>query len=56
METQKLNVLFIGAHPDDCEIKAGGTIRLYCELGHNVRIVSVTNGNAGHHEMNVILA
>ena len=54
MESEKkLNILMIGAHPDDCEIKAGGTIKLFADLGHNVRMISVTNGNAGHHQMKV---
>lgn len=54
MSTQSsspLRILVIGAHPDDCEIKAGGVAALYRQQGHVVRFVSVTNGNAGHHEM-----
>lgn len=46
-----LRILVIGAHPDDCEIKAGGVAALYRQQGHVVRFVSVTNGNAGHHEI-----
>lgn len=42
--------MLIGAHPDDCEIKAGGTAILWSRMGHNVKIVSVTNGDAGHME------
>ncbi|MES2792165.1 MAG: PIG-L deacetylase family protein [Planctomycetota bacterium] len=45
-----LRILVIGAHPDDCEIKAGGVAALYRQQGHVVRFVSVTNGDAGHHE------
>lgn len=45
-----VNVLLVGAHPDDCDIKAGGLTALYRERGHDVRILSMTNGNAGHHE------
>lgn len=44
-----LRILFIGAHPDDCELKAGGTTALYRALGHQVKFVSVTDGRAGHH-------
>jgi LmbE family N-acetylglucosaminyl deacetylase len=44
-----LRILVIGAHPDDCEIKAGGVTALYRQLGHHVKFVSVTNGEAGHH-------
>lgn len=47
-----LRVLAFGAHPDDCDGKAGGVAALYASLGHSVRFVSVTNGDAGHHEMN----
>lgn len=50
-QESKINVVVIGAHPDDCDIKAGGTAVLYAEMGHNVLFVSVTNGDAGHHEM-----
>ena len=44
-------VLVIGAHPDDCELKAGGTARQWADLGFDVTFVSVTDGGAGHHEM-----
>ncbi len=46
-----LRILVIGAHPDDCEIKAGGVAALYRQKGHVVRFVSVTSGDAGHHEL-----
>ena len=51
MESKKLRILAIGAHPDDCEYHFGGTAALYLRLGHTVRFVSVTNGNAGHQTM-----
>lgn len=47
---EKINVVVIGAHPDDCDIDAGGTAIQYSKMGHNVLFVSVTNGDAGHHE------
>ncbi len=47
-EDRPLNIIMIGAHPDDCDIKGGGTAALFVELGHNVKFVSVTNGDAGH--------
>ena len=47
---EKINVIVIGAHPDDCDIDAGGTAIQYAKLGHNVMFVSVTNGDAGHHK------
>ena len=43
-----LNILVIGAHPDDAEIQAGGISLLYASAGHHVAFVSVTNGDAGH--------
>lgn len=51
MDTKHIRVLVIGAHPDDCDIKAGGVAALYAQKGHLVKFVSVTNGDAGHHEM-----
>lgn len=47
----KLNVIAIGAHPDDCDIRAGGLAIKLVKLGHRVRFVSLTNGDAGHHKM-----
>ena len=41
----------VGAHPDDCDVKAGGTAVLYSKGGHTVKFVSLTNGDTGHHEM-----
>ncbi|HEX4212923.1 MAG TPA: PIG-L deacetylase family protein [Candidatus Dormibacteraeota bacterium] len=49
--TAPLRVLAFGAHPDDCDSKAGGVAALYAAAGHQVRFVSVTNGDAGHQEM-----
>ncbi len=51
MNNQQLRILVIGAHPDDCDFKAGGIAALYKQEGHNVKFISVTNGDAGHHEM-----
>ena len=45
-----LRLLIIGAHPDDADYSAGGTAALYRAAGHTVRMVSLTNGDAGHHE------
>ncbi|MCY4535922.1 MAG: PIG-L family deacetylase, partial [Bryobacterales bacterium] len=45
---EPIRVIAIGAHPDDCDIKAGGIAAKYASLGHKVRFVSVTNGDAGH--------
>ncbi len=51
MPSEQLRILFFGAHPDDCEWFAGGTSLLYTRLGHKVKYVSMTNGNAGHNQM-----
>jgi LmbE family N-acetylglucosaminyl deacetylase len=42
--------LFIGAHPDDADLKAGGTAALLAQKGHAVKFLSVTSGDAGHFE------
>jgi LmbE family N-acetylglucosaminyl deacetylase len=47
----KLRIIAFGAHPDDCDIKFGGTAAKFAKAGHMVKFVSVTNGDAGHHEM-----
>ncbi len=44
----KLKIIVFGAHPDDAEIRAGGTARLWADLGHHVHFVSMTNGDIGH--------
>ncbi|MFN4762005.1 PIG-L deacetylase family protein [Gillisia sp. Q332] len=47
----KLNIIVFGGHPDDADNKAGGTAALFAEMGHRVKFVSVTNGDAGHFEL-----
>ena len=44
----KLRIIAFGAHPDDCEIKAGGVAAKWAAQGHLVKFVSVTNGDIGH--------
>ncbi len=46
-----IRILALGAHPDDCEILAGGSAVLWARAGAVVKFVSVTNGAGGHHEM-----
>ena len=43
-----LKLLVIVAHPDDAEYRAGGLAALYRRLGHRVKFLAVTNGEAGH--------
>jgi LmbE family N-acetylglucosaminyl deacetylase len=47
----KLRIIAFGAHPDDCELKAGGVAAKWAKLGHHVKFVSVTNGDIGHWRM-----
>jgi LmbE family N-acetylglucosaminyl deacetylase len=47
---EKINIIVFGAHPDDCDLDAGGTAIQYARMGHQVLFVSLTNGDAGHHE------
>lgn len=44
----KLRIIAFGAHPDDCEIKAGGVAAKWAALGYHVLFVSTTNGDIGH--------
>ncbi|MFO7775522.1 MAG: PIG-L deacetylase family protein [Candidatus Hydrogenedentota bacterium] len=43
-----MNIVCIGAHPDDCEAFAGGTSVKWARAGHRVTLVSMTNGDIGH--------
>jgi LmbE family N-acetylglucosaminyl deacetylase len=45
---EQLRIIVFGAHPDDCDIGAGGVAALWARGGHHVKFVSVTNGDAGH--------
>jgi LmbE family N-acetylglucosaminyl deacetylase len=44
----KLRIICFGAHPDDCELQAGGVGAMWAAKGHHVKFVSVTNGDIGH--------
>jgi len=46
MQAQRL--LLIMAHPDDAEFCAGGLMTLWRQAGHQIKILCLTNGNAGH--------
>jgi LmbE family N-acetylglucosaminyl deacetylase len=46
-----LRVLAIGAHPDDIEIRCGGTLAKYARAGHHVMMGYATNGDKGHTEI-----
>jgi LmbE family N-acetylglucosaminyl deacetylase len=48
-ERNQLHVIAVFAHPDDAEVKMGGTAAKFVQMGHAVKFVSLTNGDAGHH-------
>ncbi len=47
-QDEKLRIMVFGAHPDDCELKAGGVAAMWAKQGHAVKFVSATNGDIGH--------
>jgi len=42
-----MNILAIGAHPDDIEFGCGGSLLKYSRLGHNVNMLVITDGSLG---------
>jgi len=50
-QNRKLRIIVFGAHPDDCELKAGGMAAKWAAQGHAVKFVSTTNGDIGHATM-----
>ena len=44
---KKMNILAIGAHPDDIEIGCGGTLAKYADYEHNIFLYIATCGTAG---------
>jgi len=47
-EDGRVRIINFGAHPDDAEIRAGGTAVLWEQRGDHVKFVSTTNGDIGH--------
>lgn len=43
----KLDILCFGAHPDDVELSCSGTIMKHIELGYEVGIIDLTQGELG---------
>jgi N-acetylglucosamine malate deacetylase 1 len=43
----QLDILAFGAHPDDVELFAGGTLAKMVALGHSVGVVDMTRGELG---------
>jgi N-acetylglucosamine malate deacetylase 1 len=50
-QNKKLHIVIFGAHPDDPD-KAGGTACKWAQMGYDVLMVAVTNGDAGHQTIN----
>ncbi len=44
-----MNIVIFGAHPDDAEVYAGGTMLRWVDAGCRVHVVSLTNGDIGHY-------
>src|SRR5690242_19535970 len=45
--SHQLNIICVGAHPDDPETGCGGTLARLANEGHRVSIVYLTRGEAG---------
>jgi N-acetylglucosamine malate deacetylase 1 len=43
-----MHILYVGAHPDDCDFSCGGSAALFARRGDRVKFVSATNGDRGH--------
>jgi len=50
-QKQPVRVIAFGAHPDDCDLGAGGIAAKYAARGDKVKFVSLTNGDAGHQSL-----
>jgi LmbE family N-acetylglucosaminyl deacetylase len=48
---EPLRIIMIAAHPDEADMYSGGTAALFARLGHQVKFVSLTCGDAGHFDM-----
>ncbi len=48
-ETEQLDALAIGAHPDDVEITSGGLIIKMTKMGRRVGVLDMTQGETGTH-------
>lgn len=47
METQIIDILAFGAHPDDVELSAAGTLLRHKAAGYSIGIVDLTQGELG---------
>ncbi len=53
MADETMRALVIGAHPDDNEFGAGGTVAKLASEGWDVTFVICTNGNKGSHDPDI---
>jgi len=44
---ERVNILAIGAHPDDIEFGCGGTLIKYTQKGHRLFLLVMTKGGSG---------
>ncbi len=51
MEQDRLDVIAVGAHPDDVEIGCGGTVARLAAQGYRVGIVDLTDGEPTPHSL-----
>lgn len=49
--TDKKTILWIGAHPDDCEFMCAGTLIHLADRGHEIHIATMTPGDCGSMEL-----
>ena len=54
--TQPVDLLAIGAHPDDVELTCGGTLAKAAQQGHRIGIIDLTGGETGTHGSQAIRA
>jgi len=47
IENEKMNILGVGAHPDDLEIGCGGSLAKYADKGHDVYLYILSRGAEG---------
>jgi LmbE family N-acetylglucosaminyl deacetylase len=46
-----MNILAIGAHPDDIELQCAGTLAMYAKQCHHVFMAVATNGDKGNYNV-----
>lgn len=47
-----MNILMIGAHPDDCDLRCSGLAKKYVNDGHRVKFLAMCDGSGGHQTLN----